>query len=103
MLIDIALAAILLEHRPYKGLLQDILSSHTTGNKFHIDTMWDKQHAVDTAPKFFNHSTMRLSPLQSVNRTIYQNVRDNKYLKKIFDHFHFHCIFDHLSHEQSEP
>ena len=25
----------------------------------------------------------------------------DKYLKKIFDHFHFHCIFDHLSHEQS--
>ena len=53
--------------------------------------------------------TMRLSPLQSVNRTIYQNVylaphfsssiiSDDKYLKKIFDHFHFQCIFHHLSH-----
>ena len=28
-------------------------------------------------------------------------ISDDKYLKKIFDHFHFHCIFDHLSHEQS--
>ena len=25
----------------------------------------------------------------------------DKYLKKIFEHFHFHCIFDHLNHEQS--
>ena len=28
-------------------------------------------------------------------------ISDDKYLRKIFDHFHFHCIFDHLSHEQS--
>ena len=48
-----------------------------------------------------DHCTMRRSPLQSVNRTSYQNVylalifsssiiSDDKYLKKIFDHFHFH-------------
>ena len=30
-------------------------------------------------------------------------ISDDKYLRKIFDHFHFHCIFDHLSHEQSQP
>ena len=28
-------------------------------------------------------------------------ISDDKYLKKIFDHFLFQCIFDHLSHEQS--
>ena len=30
-------------------------------------------------------------------------ISDDKYLKKIFDHFHFHFIFDHLSLEQSQP
>ena len=28
-------------------------------------------------------------------------ISDDKYLKKIFDNFHFHFIFDHLSLEQS--
>ena len=28
-------------------------------------------------------------------------ISDDKSLKKMFDHFHFYCIFDHLSHEQS--
>ena len=73
------------------------------------------RHGKQTSkkPPSLTHCTMRLSPLQSVNRTIYQNVyltphffsssiiSDVKYLKKIFDHFHFRCIFDHLSHEQS--
>ena len=30
-------------------------------------------------------------------------ISDDKYLKKIFDNFHFHFIFDHLSLEQSQP
>ena len=48
--------------------------------------------------------TMRRSPLQSVNRTIYQNVylAPHFFLAQYFRwHFHFYCIFDHLSHEQS--
>ena len=28
-------------------------------------------------------------------------ISDNKRLKKMFDHFHFYCILDHLSHDQS--
>ena len=28
-------------------------------------------------------------------------ISDDKSLKKMFDHFHFYCIFDHLSHDQS--
>ena len=56
--------------------------------------------------------TMRLSPLQSsigqynkmcTSPLIFFSsiISDDIYLKKIFDNFHFHFIFDHLSLEQS--
>ena len=59
----------------------------------------------DTTLKWHGHCTMRYDLKKSVNRKIYQKnlprpsfflgciISDEKYLKRMFDQFHFHYTF----------